>query len=120
MIDKIGRPVTVRIYGKVLTRWTAINEQGREFTTQYEIAYREYNTETLELVGIGSEDFSAARYGKEVRWQGVFTWDGERRNKGGNRWFDYRGGITYRRSERNAIKDYMKKLYNAELVQLRY
>lgn len=120
MIDSIGKPVVIRVYGKILNRWSHINDSGREVATQYEVAYKEYNTETLELVGVGSEDFSPIRYSKEIKRQEVFTWDGERRNKGGNRWFEDRGGITYRKSERKAVMDYLKRLYNAELVQLRY
>ena len=45
------------------------------------IAYREYDSETGELVGVGSEDFSQARWKSEIEGRFIWTWDGERRNK---------------------------------------
>ena len=108
----------VRIYGKELQRWTATDLSGREITTQVEYSYKEYN-EAGELVGIGSEDFSPERMRAELDNPSVYTWDGERRNKGGHRWFDYRGFYRIRKSERQAFKALMKKRYGAELVELR-
>ena len=120
MLYKIGRPVTVRIYGNVLNMWTHTNEDGREFTTQYEIAYKEYDTETMTLAGVGSEDFSPARLRKDTRHKGIFTWDGKTYRKDGKRKFEYRGMRKFRASDRGAVMEYYRKLYNAELVQLRY
>lgn len=120
MLDKIGRPVTVRIYGNTLNRWTHTDERGREFTTQYEIAYKEYDTETMTLAGVGSEDFSPARLRKDTRHKGVFTWDGKSYRKDGKRKFEFRGMRKFRASEKDAVKAYYCKLYNAALVQFRY
>ena len=120
MLDKIGRPVTVRIYGNVVNRWTHTDESGREFTTQYEIEYREYDTENMKLAGVGSEDFSPARLRKDTRHKGIFTWDGKTYRKDGKRKFEYRGMRIFRASDRDAVMEYYRKLYNAELVQLRY
>lgn len=109
---------TFRLYGKSLNIWTHINEKGREELTQIEFSYREYETETGELVATGSEDFSSERYSMLKRAH-VYTWDGKRRNKGGYRWFTDQGYILFHKNDRKAIKEYFKKRYNAELVEIR-
>lgn len=120
MVDKMGRPVTVRLYGKTLNRWTAFSEAlGREIETQTEVAYKEYDSETGDLVAVGSEDFSPSRWRSEVSRKWVHTWDGERRNKGGHRWFDDRGLYSFRKSERKAVVDYLRKVYAVEVIELR-
>lgn len=108
----------IRIYGKVLQRWTATDLNGRERTTQIEYSYEEYN-EAGEVVGIGSEDFSPEREKLELDHISLYTWDGERRNKGGYRWFDCRGFYRIRKAERQAFKALMAKRYGAQLVELR-
>lgn len=107
-----------RIYGKIIETWTHIDETGRERTTQYEVAYKEYD-ETGDLVGIGSEDFSTDRYHKTLLTKMVYTWDGVKRNKGNYRWFDCCGFVTYNRKHVKAVKAYLANKYNAELVELR-
>lgn len=109
---------TYRIYGKVLETWEHEQENGRVRTYQVEIAYKEYDADG-ELVGAGSEDFSKDRYHKELREAYVWTWDGEKRNKGGYRWFEFEGRTIYRRKDVKLIKDHYRRVYNAAAVELR-
>lgn len=108
----------IRIYGKELQSWTATDENGREKTTQVEYSYTEYN-ENGEKVGTGSEDFSLERLRTEILDGRVFTWDGERRNKGGYRWFTDEGFYRIRRSDRKEFTELMKNRYSATMVQYR-
>ena len=109
---------TFRLYGKALNTWTHTNEKGYEVLTQVELAYKEYETETGEFVATGSEDFSSERY-NILKKAFVYTWDGKRRNSGGKRWFENRGYILFNSNDRKAIKEYFKKRYSAELVEIR-
>ena len=110
--------MAVRIYGKNLNYWKVEDERGREIIRQIEIAYREYET-TGELVGAGSEDFSPERESREIEDRWVWTWDGQRLNKGGKRWFKCAGLIRFRKSEKAAVKAYLQTKYNAAVLQLR-
>ena len=110
---------TYRIYGKRLQEWTREDEQGRVRLVQVEIEYKEYDEEG-DLVGAGSEDFSLERLHKTLAQNKlVYTWDGQRRNKGGHRWFDFQGYITFNKKQSTLIKDHLMRRYGAELVQLR-
>lgn len=109
---------TVRLYGKTVEMWTATNERGRDVMTQAEIEYKEYNA-LGELVATGTEDFSRDRY-KEITWAYVWTWDGERRNKGGHKWFERRFFIKFRKAERQTLKRYLTARYpEAAEIQIR-
>ena len=68
---------------------------------------------------VGSEDFSRERYNKELKKAFVWVWDGVKRNKGGYRWFNMVAYITYRKDDAEAVKEYYKHKYNANMVQLR-
>lgn len=109
---------TYRIYGKEIERWTHEDEHGRERTVQVEYEYKEYD-ETGDLIGTGTEDFSYDRMKKQLVTRFVYTWDGERRNKGGHRWFDFAGSILYNKKDGKEIKKHIERKYNAKLVQLR-
>lgn len=115
--------MTVRIYGKTLNQWTAVDERGREVLTQVELAYKEYDSRTCELVRAGSEDIPmgnnpAAR--NRYALAEVRTWDGRRLNKGGYRWWEYQGIVRYRPSDRKALREYIEHKYpSAALVELR-
>ena len=110
---------TYRIYGKRLQEWTREDEQGRVRLVQVEIEYKEYDEEG-DLVGAGSEDFSLERLHKTLAQNKlVYTWDGQKRNKGGHRWFDFQGYITFNKKQSKLIKDHLMRRYGAELVQLR-
>ena len=111
----------IRIYGKTLETWKSYSERWHcEMITQEEISYIEYDSETGEIVGSGSEDFSPAREAQDIDYKWIYTWDGQKVNKGGHRWFDCRGTIKYRKSGKKGVMEYLKNKYNAELVQLRY
>lgn len=109
---------TYRIYGKVLESWEHEIAPGRVRIYQEEIAYKEYD-QAGELVGVGSEDFSMDREKRELREAWVWTWNGEKRNKGGYRWFELRGTVKYRRNDAKFIKEHFKRIYGAAVVELR-
>ncbi len=112
--------MVVRIYGETLNVWTYTDDNGREYTRQLEKAYKEYDSETNELVGVGSEDFSLDRWHKEAEERWVWTWDGVKRNKGGHRWFECVGYCTFRKSHKKGLKELMMTRHpEAALVQLR-
>lgn len=109
---------TFRIYGKRLNYWHVEDEKGRPILRQIEIAYKEYN-EYGELIGVGSEDFSKERYEREILYKQIYSWNGEKRNKGGNRWFDDLGSIIYNKRDSKIVKEYLTKLHGSTLLQLR-
>lgn len=112
---------TVKVYGKVVNtwkQWVMMGDREVEKIVQYEMTYREYDVEDGTLVGVGTEDITAERrkaFEKKTAW----TWDGQRYNKGGHRWFDMVDSIEYTKGNGKDIKEIIKKQYNAELVQLR-
>lgn len=108
----------VRIYGKVLQTWTATDEAGRERLTQKEYFYRDYN-EQGETIGTGSEDYSPERERETLLKGYLYTWDGEKLNKGGNRWFDCRGFYIIRKSDRRQFKELMKQEFSVDVVEFR-
>lgn len=111
----IDRPVIVRIYGKLLNTWSYTDDEGREIVTQFELAYKDYNSETGDLVAVGSEDFSQERYKTSISWKMVWTWDGVRYNKGGKRAFDFWRDIRFRKSDgTRAVKDYLLAKHYAD------
>ena len=109
----------IRIYGKDLNSWYTTNEHGRRVCVQTEIAYKEYDSETCELLGVGSEDFSPTRERSTVDHAWVWTWDGQRLNKGGYRWFENMGYIRFRKSDRKGVKEYLFNKYKPIVLNLR-
>lgn len=109
-------PRRVRIYGKRINTWTHVLEDGREVACQYEYAYRDYDVDTCELVGVGTEDFSMERYHKHLRGGWVNSWDGVRRNKGGHRWFENFGFVLYRRGESKLVAEYFNNKFKKILA----
>ena len=107
----------IRIYGKVLNRWLENISEYVNRMVQIELEYKEYDVESGELVGTGSEDFSRERYESIIK-PDIYTWDGEKLNKGGHKRWDYRGYVTINKTDRKALKQYMANKYNTE-VQLR-
>lgn len=115
------RPEIIRIYGKVLNEWKNYSEKWHcDIAYQREYAYKDIDATTGEIVATGSEDFSAEREAREIEYKWIYTWNGQKRNKGGYRWFDCQGTIKYRKSGKKAVKQYLKMKYNAEEAQLRY
>ena len=109
----------VRIYGKTLNEWHCWGHEDRELLVQKEIEYKEYDPETGELVGVGSEDFSLKRL-KSIKQHWIWTWDGQKRNKGGYRWFECQGLIKYRDSDWKDLKQLMAVRYpSAEVIEYR-
>lgn len=102
----------MRIYGKpvVLTK-------DEDYRTAYlEVPYKEYR-EDGSLRCTGTEDFSGKRWSATpIRF--IYTWDGEKRNKGGYRWFDYQGSV--RVDDIKGLKNFLKSQYpDAAIVEAR-
>lgn len=111
---------TVRIYGRVLNSWYSERFDGRKILVQEEVAYREYDADTGELVATGSEDFSPERWHRQTRTAWLYTWDGSRRNAGGYRWFELQGTVKYLRSEARAVRAFLRTRYpDAAALELR-
>lgn len=109
----------VRIYGKTVNTWTTYDIiKDREYTTQYEVAYTDYFIDGR-VAGKGTEDFSPERYRRDIKEGWVFTWDGERRNKGGHRWFREEGHIKFRKAEGKMVNKLLTNKHKAEVVQIR-
>lgn len=108
-----------RVYGKEIQQWQAVDEKGRTITLQMEVAYKEYDSETGQLLAAGTEDFSPVRWSHDVAERWLYTWDGSKRNKGGYRWFEDHGQVKVRKSDIKAYKRYLLMKYNAAEVQLR-
>ena len=84
---------TMKVYGKTLNTWKHMEtvdlgwkQYEEERTTQVELAYTEYNANG-EKIAKGSEDFSPERV-SGLKYYRIFTWDGQKRNKGGCKWFE--------------------------------
>lgn len=115
----------VRIYGDTLRTWTSIEEytfrgeqKEREVIVQRELEYKEYDLDG-NLLATGSEDFSTERY-REIDSQWLWTWDGNKRNKGGHRWFDCLGLVKFNINTKREALVLMKALHkDAAVVQLR-
>lgn len=109
---------TLKIYGEILNRWTATDDSGREYTTQVELAYREYDSDGR-LVNVGSEDFSRGRY-QEVKHFQIWGWDGETRMKGGQRWFSSIGIVKIKASDHRKLHQLEQQLHpEYKAIQLR-
>jgi len=109
---------TMKMYGKILRKWThmeTVNWKGEEReverTSQYEIGYTEY-AGTGEKVGAGTEDFSAERF-QNLKYYRVFTWDGQKYNKGGYRWFEEKLVVKIERRNRKLLKELAAKWFPA-------
>ena len=120
------RKRTFRIYRNIINTWTHIEEidyRGEvrevERATQYEIEYMEFDSETFEVVAAGTEDFSKDRFHKEMLDKLVYTWNGEKRNAGGHRWFEHVTSVKYRRGDAGHVKAFYKNKYNAAEIELR-
>ena len=105
---------TLRIYTNRPCTKTAIAND------YYEIPYVEIRWDGT-IKARGTEDFSYKRYWDTVDSGWIWTWDGERRNKGGYRWFDCIGlfHFTKGRNARKIFKDYIRHSYSAPVVEIR-
>ena len=97
----------MRIYGKT-------NKIADDY---YELPYKEYRPDGT-LKATGTEDFSGARL-RTLEVRGIYTWDGQRRNAGGKRWFDYHGHVRVNAGDLKELKAYAAAKYAADLVQIR-
>ena len=102
---------TVRIYGRELESWWSEDDKGRRILRQIELEYTEYDIETCEIVATGSEDFSKQRYKDTLLHKMVWTWDGQKRNRGGHRWFEYSRDVKYIKGKGKEVKTYLKNMY---------
>lgn len=117
----------IRLYGTTVNTWEHEVERisgrdGKLFKVvqryQVEIEYKEYLLDGL-LVGGGTEDFSFERYKQDVVKRYIYTWNGKAYHKSGNKKFAYHGLCQFRKTERDEVREYLKRKYNAKLLQLR-
>ena len=106
----------VRIYGKTLNTWTATDERGREYTTQREVAYTEYDAYGA-VRCTGTEDIQPNRTDIKNGW--AWTWDGKSVNRGGYRRWDERGHIVWRGNTAVLKKVLERKYTDALEIQIR-
>ena len=98
----------MRIYG----RKQEINEG------YYEVAYKEYRPDGS-LKATGTEDFTRERL-KTLEYRFIYTWDGQKRNKGGYRWFELRETALINKDDLKELKKYMiDKYQDSEIVDAR-
>lgn len=109
---------TVKIYGKCIRIWKDTDETCKSKPCQFEIEYKEYYLDGT-LKQTGTEDFSADRYNKTIREKWLWTWDGQKRNKGGHRWFECQGQIKFDYHHRQELKRYLENKYQGKEIQLR-
>lgn len=102
----------MKIYGGYKVLWQ--DSEKRE--AYLEANYKEYRADGS-LKQTGTEDFSSRRWATlPIRF--VYVWDGEKRNKGGHRWFEYLG--AYRVDDPKELKRYIEVTHtDAALVQVR-
>ena len=114
-------PTTIKLYSQILRTWYEHDLKGNSHEAYYEVAYKEYSTETGEVLNEGTENFSVTRYLKTVESIYIWTWDGKKRNAGNKRWFDCRELVHISGyHHRDALKALCKVRYpEAELIQLR-
>ena len=100
-----NEPVRVRIYGRLLREWRTDYR-----VEQLEYEYTDYD-EDGRIVGRGTEDFSLERLNKQTRLFWIFTWDGQKRNYGGKRWFCPEGVVRIRNvyGERGRVLEVLKR-----------
>ena len=96
--------MATRLYFQRVREWHA-SEGEHGFINrllQFEVRYKDYN-EQGELVGCGTEDFTPERWRDQTVGGWVYGWDGNRRNKGGHKWWEVISAVHYRRGERKAV-----------------
>lgn len=104
----------VRVYGKNTYTWY---DEITGHYTQKEYEYREFDTVTGQLVGMGTEDFSSERYKNDVSEFWAWYWTGEY-NRGGHRKFEDYGFVKCRKSDRKNFREFLKNKYNTEVIRL--
>lgn len=114
---------TFKVYGKKLNVWKQTEKLscGREYdrTIQVELAYKTFDFNG-EIVGEGSEDFSIARMDSSLTYYEIWTWDGEKVNRGGYRWFECQRRVRINRSDLKKLKSVAAKWYpDAALIDIR-
>lgn len=111
---------TVKIYGNTVNTWKVFDpSKNREVPTQYEVEFTEYRTDGS-IYRTGTEDFSVDRWNETIQSHFVWAWNGESRNKGGQRCFQYKGLIRYSKANRKAVNILLQFQHpEAELIQLR-
>ena len=116
----------IKFYGKTLQTWkhwvTKIGNNGKTYEyeedSQYEISYKEYFDG--ELVSVGSEDFSPERLIKTLKTYRIFTWDGQKYNKGGYRWWECEGTVWIPKDSKKTALEIVKSWYpKSAMIELR-
>lgn len=120
--------MTVRIYGKIVNEWKAEDEKGREYIMQQEWTYTDYNSETGEIIGTGTEDIQKAfgyNYKHRMDHRTIYTWNGRYYEKSGRKAYSeaktirFRPGTDDKRATVNAIGKLARIWYEGKEIQVR-
>ena len=106
---------TLKVYGKRLNTWGTLEtlSNGQQFyrnIEQVEHAYTEYDF-TGKAINKGSEDFSFQRWDRGTAYYEIWTWDGQKFNKGGNRWFECVRRVRINRADRKKLQQLAAKWF---------
>lgn len=116
-----NEPIRVRIYKRIVREWFSEWKDGRQLREQVEVEYEDYDEYGC-FCGRGTEDFSNERFNKQTNLYWIYTWDGEKRNLGGKRWFEPQGIVRIRNiyGEKKRVADMLRHSYAwAAELQLR-
>ncbi len=106
---------TLKVYGKRLNTWGTLEtlSNGQQFyrnIEQVEYAYAEYDF-TGKVINKGSEDFSFQRWDSGTAYYEIWTWDGQKVNKGGYRWFECARRVRINRADRKKLQQLAAKWF---------
>ena len=76
----------------------------------YEVEYKEIRPDGT-LKQTGTEDFTRERLKSATDWRNIYTWDGQRRNKGGARWFEYRETVRVSKGDLKEVQAYARRKF---------
>lgn len=121
--------MTIRIYGEILNTWTTTDENGKSWPTQHEWSYKDYDSETGEVVGCGTEDIQCrlTHLGITSNWMGrmdsrtVYVWTGKL-YPSGNKVFHEAKTISFRPGDRAtvvALGKLARRWYEGQEIQIR-
>lgn len=115
---------TLKVYGKRLNTWGTLDAlfDGRQYYShidQVEHKYTEYSF-TGEAIHEGSEDFSFQRWDTTTAHYEIWTWDGEKRNAGGNRWFECQRRVRINKADLKKLRAIAAKWFpDAAAIDIR-
>lgn len=106
----------IRVYKGSVKTLRPFNPKTRE-TGYYEIAYKEFDAETGELIGEGSADFSSARMRGELKRYDVQAYSG-RLNRAGGRMTETIGVIFVSKNQKFPAIKAARLIYGERVARI--